>query len=105
MDRAAGDGGVSVARHCLVCGAHGTKSLGIRARHDNTNAVWAPNLDAWLCDLHAKAGCVITIGIEPTTDGRIRTRTFGPRGMVAATVLVIGSGGRTEPPYQESLPL
>jgi hypothetical protein len=96
---------MSAARHCLVCGAEGTKSLGIRARHENTNAVWAPNLDAWLCDLHATSGCVITIGIEPTMDGRVRTRTFGPRGAVAATVLVIGTGGKTEPADQESLPL
>ena len=94
-----------MSHHCLVCGAYGSKSLGIRARHENTNAVWAPNLDAYLCDEHAEAGCAITISIEPTRDGRVRTRTFGPRGMVAATILVIGSGGRTEPADQGSLPV
>lgn len=92
-------------RFCLVCGAYGSKSLGIRARHENTDAVWAPNLDAYLCDAHAEAGCVVTVTVEPTSDGRVRTRTFGPRGHVAATVLVIGSGGRTEPADQEVLPL
>lgn len=89
------------ARRCLVCGAYGVVALGVRARYENTNAVWAPNLDAYLCEQHARSGCRIEIGFQPATDGRVRVTTDGPRGRVE-TVLRIGTGIK-EAPGQEAL--
>lgn len=86
---------------CLVCGGYGSVALGVRARYENTNAVWAPNLDAYLCDNHAKSGCEIEIVYRPTDDGRVRTRVSGPRRAVETT-LVIGTG-RREQPGQEAI--
>lgn len=60
---------------CFVCGDRATVSLGIRGRYENTNAVWAPNLDAHLCGEHAKSGCDIEIVFRPTTDGHVHVRT------------------------------
>jgi len=87
--------------NCIVCGAFGRVALGIRARTADTNAVWAPNLDAYLCDEHAVKGCVIEIVYHPADDGRVRVQTAGPRRTVQ-TVLVIGSGVK-EIPGQERL--
>jgi len=90
-----------MTRTCLVCGEYGSVALGIRARYENTNAVWAPNLDSYLCEQHARSGCVIEITYRPTSDGRVRVTTSGPRGNVP-TVLRIGSGMK-ETPGQETL--
>jgi hypothetical protein len=92
---------VNEQRHCIVCGEYGVIALGIRGRYENTNAVWAPNLNAYLCDEHARSGCEIEIELRPTNDGRVRTTTSGPRGSVQQA-LVIGTG-RKEVPGQEQL--
>ena len=88
-------------RLCLVCGDYGSIALGIRARYENTNAVWAPNLDAYLCEDCALSGCVIELTYRQTSDGRVRVRTNGPQ-RYADTVLRIGSGFK-EIPGQTSL--
>ena len=83
-------------RKCIVCGEYGVIALGIRARYENTNAVWAPNLDAYLCDEHANGGLLITIVLSPTSDGRVTTHTIGPRGTVSQA-LKIGTGTKVTP--------
>jgi hypothetical protein len=83
-------------RQCLVCGSYGTVTLGIRARYSNTNAAWAPNLEAFLCKTHAEAGMEIKIEMIPTNDGRVTTYTTGPRGTHASS-LVIGTGAKVTP--------
>lgn len=83
-------------RRCIICGEHGPISLGIRARYSNTNAVWAPNLDAYLCEGCANAGVEIAIAIKPTIDGRVTTRTRGACGDIQQS-LIIGSGEKVSP--------
>src|SRR5262245_11960774 len=89
-------------RRCIICGEHGTVALGIRARYSNTNAVWAPNLDAYLCDDCSKSGVEISVEIEKSDDGRVTTRTYGPRGH-ARTALVIGTGTKVTPGQEAML--
>ena len=86
---------------CIVCGRYATIALGVRARWSNTNAVWAPNLDAYLCEQHATDGCLVEITLTPRIDGRVTTVTRGPRGEYA-TALVIGTGVKVTP-GQEAL--
>lgn len=81
---------------CIICGEHGPISLGIRARYSNTNAVWAPNLDAYLCGECANAGVNVEIGIRATSDGRVTTLTHGAVGEVTQS-LVIGTGQKVSP--------
>lgn len=88
-------------QRCLICGEAARISLGIRARYSNTNAVWAPNLDAYLCERHATSGCTIEIAIRATGDSRVRVTTSSPDRSVQ-TVLLIGSGIK-EIPGQERL--
>lgn len=90
-------------RSCLFCGDHTGEmvALGIRARYANTNAIWAPNLSAYLCANCARSGCRITVDLEPTTDGRVTTTTTGPRGSIT-TALLIGKGTKVTP-NQEAL--
>jgi len=81
---------------CILCGDVGTVALGIRARYSNTNAAWAPNLDAWLCEDCTHGGCEIEVEIEPTSDGRVTTRTLTHRGSIV-TQLIIGTGEKVTP--------
>lgn len=76
-------------RYCVVCGERAEVALGIRARYENTNAVWAPNTGAYLCSLHAVSGLEVTIVVVAARDGHVRVRTRGEFGK-AATVLPIG---------------
>jgi hypothetical protein len=85
-----------VRRQCLFCESDGRIALGIRARYENTNAVWAPNLDAYLCEQHASDGCLIELEITARTDGKVTTIVHGPRGRIA-TALVIGAGVKVSP--------
>jgi len=94
---------VAAPQRCIICGESARNTLGIRLRYGRQrDAHWAPDLDAYLCDRHAKSGCVIGVEIAATGDGRVRTTTTGPRGS-SQVVLVIDSGGRKEPPGQERL--
>jgi len=91
--------------HCLVCGAQGDVTLGIRARYRNTNAVWAPNLEAYLCLRHALSGNVIDINYRATSDGRVRVNTTSVNGRHSEVVLKIDTEkyGQKEIPGQEGL--
>jgi hypothetical protein len=80
-----------IVHTCIICGEDADITLGIRARYANTNAVWAPNLNAHLCDEHAKAGCHIALQIKPTYDGRVTTMIWGDDHS-ASQGLVIGTG-------------
>lgn len=84
-------------RVCLLCRGPASVALGVRARYENTNAVWAPNLDAYLCQSCAEAGCRITIDVAPTYDGLVTTTTRGPRGKQIETALIIGEGRKVTP--------
>jgi hypothetical protein len=62
---------------CIVpgCGLEGVHNLGIRLRRPDANktAIWAPNLDAFLCDVPATSGARISILYESTETRQIET--------------------------------
>jgi hypothetical protein len=70
---------------CFVCGKQAETALGIRLRRRNTNAIWAPNLHAYLCDLHARSGAEIEVRYKETLTGRIAATVIRD-GKVVATV-------------------
>jgi hypothetical protein len=69
---------------CLVigCREEGRNKLGVRCRvwHDDhptkqkTDAVWAPDLEAYLCDKHAASGARITLLYEANISHTIAVR-------------------------------
>jgi hypothetical protein len=60
---------------CIIdgCKNPAEHNLGIRLRRPNTKAIWAPNLDAFVCDDHAARGLKIEIILMPTGTGEIET--------------------------------
>ena len=72
------------ASPCIVpgCRREGRNLLGVRCRvwHDGpaprgkrkTDAIWAPNTDAYLCDEHALGGATISLLYEPN-DSQVTT--------------------------------
>ena len=71
---------------CLVCGERATTALGIRLRRRNTNAVWAPNLSAYLCDLHAVSGCEVGVMYRATSTGRVVVHVVNGDGATVSRV-------------------
>jgi hypothetical protein len=76
--------------HCAVpgCSREGRNRLGIRCRvaHDGpspvpgkgkTDALWAPDADAYLCDEHALSGANVTILFEPDDSREITVKVIG----------------------------
>lgn len=73
--------------HCLIpnCQNNAENNISIRFRRQNTTAIWAPNTEGFLCDIHADQGYSIDITFTPepartiTTNvsagGQIETRT------------------------------
>jgi hypothetical protein len=61
--------------NCLIpnCPNNAEHNLGIRCRRPDTTAIWAPNLNAYLCDEHADQGYIIDIVLTPTGDREIVT--------------------------------
>jgi hypothetical protein len=70
---------------CIVPGCHrnALNNLGVRLRKPDTSAIWAPNANAYLCDVHARSGARITLIYEATDTGRIETRVQGAEEQVA----------------------
>jgi hypothetical protein len=52
-------------------------NLSIRLRRPDTSAIWAPNLDAYVCDSHAVSGALLTLLFEPTSNGMVETVVHG----------------------------
>lgn len=48
---------------CLIpnCPNNASNNISIRLRRADTTAIWAPNSEAFLCDLHAGDGYTINI--------------------------------------------
>jgi hypothetical protein len=69
---------------CMVsgCPQEGVNKLGIRCRVWNNNnptkgktaALWSPDTDAYLCDVHALSGATITVITNPMTRKASRFR-------------------------------
>ena len=64
---------------CIVpgCGSDAVNNLGVRLRHPpQSDALWSPNANAFLCDEHARSGARITLIYEATTSGRVETVVY-----------------------------
>ena len=86
---------------CLVCGDRAPHALGIRLRRPDQSAIWAPNLGAFLCDLHARSGCVVAVVYRETTTGRVQATVTSDGGVVGRVDHAIG--GPTKHFEQERL--
>lgn len=72
---------------CLIpnCQNNAQNNISIRLRRSDTSAIWAPNSEAFLCDIHAAQGYIINVELIPvqtitiTTNvsagGQVETRT------------------------------
>ena len=72
---------------CLIpgCNNNAENNLSVRLRRADTSAIWAPNSEAFLCDVHADEGYIVDITLTPvalrniTTNvsagGNVETRT------------------------------
>lgn len=64
---------------CIVpgCSRQATNNLSIRLRRPDTSAIWAPNLDAFVCNIHAVSGARMHVLYEATGSGEIETHVHG----------------------------
>ncbi len=78
---------------CIVegCTNEAHHNLGIRLRRPDTTAIWAPNMDAFLCNQHATQGLKINIILEPTDTGEIETLVSAPLPVKRTTQIVHGA--------------
>lgn len=91
-----------MTRECVVpgCRKEGRNNRGVRCRvwHDDgpylhgkrkTAALWAPDADAFLCDVHAPGGATMTLLHEPDSSGRSTVRVVGARHMEPRSVRIM----------------
>ena len=76
---------------CIIAGCtnQADHNLSIRLRRPDTSAIWAPNTEAFLCDLHAAQGMVVTITLQPTNTGNIETQVSSSGGNVVSRITPI----------------
>ena len=55
----------------------------IRLRRPDTSAIWAPNTDAFVCDVHAESGARILVFYEATESDRVEVDVRGATPEVA----------------------
>jgi hypothetical protein len=64
---------------CLIpgCTNNAENNISIRCRRTDTSAIWAPNTEAYLCDIHAALRAVVerTVTTNVSAGGRTETRT------------------------------
>ncbi len=72
---------------CLIpnCANNAENNISIRCRRPDTTAIWAPNTEAFLCDVHADEGYSIditfatapvrSITTNVSAGGHVETRT------------------------------
>lgn len=70
---------------CIIVGCQNPaeNNFGVRLRRPDTSAIWAPNTEAFLCDIHAAQGLRIRVYLEPTTTGEIETQISASRAAVS----------------------
>ena len=75
---------------CIIdgCSNEGVHNFGVRCRRPNASAIGAPNTNAYLCDEHAKQGCVIDITITPTANGNVRTNVKNGNRIESRTIAI-----------------
>jgi hypothetical protein len=64
---------------CIVpgCSLNAVNNLSVRLRPPDTSAIWSPNTNAFVCDIHARCGARVTLVYEITDAKRIETRVIG----------------------------
>jgi hypothetical protein len=64
---------------CVVpgCSREGRNNLGVRLRRPDTSAIWAPNTEAYVCDVHAESGARIMVFYEATTTDEVEVDVRG----------------------------
>jgi hypothetical protein len=64
---------------CIVpgCTHEAQNNLSVRLRRPNTSAIWAPNTEAFVCDVHAASGARIHVLYEATESQEIETHVHG----------------------------
>lgn len=70
---------------CIVngCQNHASNNFGVRLRREDTSAIWAPNTEAYICDVHASSGFDIVVQLHTRTDNNIVTHVSANGGTVA----------------------
>ncbi len=60
---------------CIVdgCQNHASNNFSVRLRREDTSAIWAPNTEAYICDLHASLGFDITVQLHTRSDKNLIT--------------------------------
>lgn len=64
---------------CVVpgCGREGRNNLGVRLRRPDTSAIWAPNTQGFVCDVHAESGTRVLVFYEATQTGEVEVDVRG----------------------------
>lgn len=64
---------------CIVpgCRRNALNNLSVRLRPPDTSAIWSPNTNAFICDVHARGGARLTVLFEATESQRVETRVYG----------------------------
>lgn len=64
---------------CIVpgCAREAENTLGVRLRKPDTSAIWAPQTNAHICDVHARSGARVSLVYEATDTGRVELRVHG----------------------------
>lgn len=64
---------------CIIPGCNNAadNNLTIRLRRADTSAIWAPNTNAFMCDVHAVSGVKLTLLVETADDSRVKTKVCG----------------------------
>jgi hypothetical protein len=72
---------------CVVpgCAREALNNLGIRLRRPDTSAIWAPNSEAYVCDIHAESGARLTLYYEATEADQVEVRVHGAKSAAART--------------------
>lgn len=76
---------------CIISGCPNSADnvFGVRLRNPDTNAIWAPNTEAMICDDHAVSGIKVTVLLEATTDGQVHTIVSNTTGITKYKDMVI----------------
>lgn len=68
---------------CIVSGCpnRATNNFSVRLRREDTTAIWAPNTEAFLCNVHAACGLRVDIQITPNNSQSIETNVSAGGGI------------------------
>jgi hypothetical protein len=64
---------------CVVpgCARDGRNNLSVRLRRPDTSAIWAPNTEGFVCDVHAESGARVVLYYETTSADEIEVVVHG----------------------------